>query len=90
MTEFDEDDDAAEMRELDATAVADVIERVCASETFADVTPVWDKRLPEVRAVKGAQTGFTGNHQIDLRQKQLITIINWWYLVVIGHSSCTS
>lgn len=33
-----------EMRELDLAAVADVIDRVCARETFADVTPVWDKK----------------------------------------------
>ena len=32
------------MRELEPAAVADVIERVCATETFADVTPVWDKK----------------------------------------------
>ena len=31
------------MRELDPAAVADIIDRVCARETFADVTPVWDK-----------------------------------------------
>ena len=40
------------MRELEPAAVADVIERVCATETFADVTAVWDKKPDtEVRFV---------------------------------------
>ena len=39
------------MRELDPASVADIIDRVCARETFADVTPVWDNASedPEVR-----------------------------------------
>jgi len=32
------------MRELDPAAVSDIIDRVCARETFADVTPVWDNQ----------------------------------------------
>jgi len=37
-------EDVLEMRELDPAAVADIIDRVCARETFADVTPVWDNK----------------------------------------------
>ena len=41
-----------EMRELDSAAVADVIDSVCAKETFADVTPIWDnKPYTEVRSL---------------------------------------
>jgi len=43
-------EEALEMRELEPAAVADVVERVCATETFADVTPVWDKK-PDTETV---------------------------------------
>ena len=52
------------MRELEPAAVADVIERVCATETFADVTPVWDKK-PDTE-VSGLYNRVTGQNGTNL------------------------